>query len=479
MVNIVSTPDERAPTAPEAKIDLVPIWRIRPCPENSVVYSEQSLDDPDIITLIESIKVRGIMDPIHITADNVIISGHRRRFCAERAGLKEIPAFRNALSYKDDRGEVLKLLVEANSQRKKTPAMLIREVAMKIDPKEAHAELKRERRKKECERMLDSGLSDVEGKNLKGRAKISEASMPFLRAALAVIHEQRAFWPLSVRQIHYRLLGPNAPLMHASKPNSKYENDSKGKSYKALTTLLSRGRIEGRVPWPSIDDMTRPEDLNNHYWNAEEFFKAQMEKFLVGYTRNRQQSQTNHIEIIAEKLTVKTILEGVAEDYSIPLTISRGHSGPTVKRKIVERYRRSKKQKLILLVVSDLDPAGDAIAQDVRDAFERDFGISDELLEVYKVALTIDQVTEFRLPPSMEAKENSPTYAEFVERYGEAYAYELEALEPSDLQQLLIEAIEAVMDMPAYEAELAGEEADAVEIQAKKIAATEFFKTAA
>ena len=80
--------------------------------------------------------------------------------------------------------------------------------------------------------------------------------------------------------------------------------------------------------------------------------------FLKGFTRNRQQSQTNHIEIIAEKLTVKTILEGVAEEYSIPLTINRGMSGPTMKKKIADRYRRSKKKNLILLVVSDLDPAG-------------------------------------------------------------------------------------------------------------------------
>jgi hypothetical protein len=55
----------------------------------------------------------------------------------------------------------------------------------------------------------------------------------------------------------------------------------------------------------------------------------------------------------------------------------RGMSGPTVKKKIADRYRRSKKQNLILLVVADLDPAGDSVAQDIREAFERGYFCSD------------------------------------------------------------------------------------------------------
>jgi hypothetical protein len=208
--------------------------------------------------------------------------------------------------------------------------------------------------------------------------------------------------------------------------------------------------------------------LNNHFRNPGEFFESEITDFLRGFTRNRQQSQANHIEIVAEKLTVKTILESVAEAFSIPLTINRGMSGPTVKKKIADRYWRSKKKNLILLVVADLDPAGDAIAQDIRDAFERDFGIHSSRIEVYKVALNINQVDEMDLEPSMEAKEASPTYDAFVERYGITSAYELEALEPSDLQRILEEAVWEVMDMDAYWAELEEEKKDAVGIMAQK-----------
>jgi hypothetical protein len=476
-VSIPITSGPALAAAENPKVELVPLSSVRPAQENDNVYSSMSLDDPDMQDLIKSINDHGLLEPIHLSSDGVIISGHRRRFASYMAGLEQVPVIRHSVSYQYNREDFLRLLVEANTQRKKTAGMLIREAAMKIDPEQAHRQIKIEQLEQERERRFESGVSGqtVDSKNIEERKKISDAKMPLLKAALDVINEHSRFWPLSVRQVHYRLLGPNAPLKHASKPGSRYVNDKA--SYKSLCELLARGRIEGHVPWESIDDETRPQDLNNHYWNPADFLQDQLRRFLKGYFRNRQQSQYDHIEIIAEKLTVRTILSGVARKYSIPLTINRGMSGPTVKKKIYDRYDDSGKENLVLLVVSDLDPAGDAIAQDIRDAFERDFGIDECNLEVYKVALNIDQVREMELQPSMDAKETSPTYKEFVERYGMTEAFELEALEPADLQHILENAIEDVMDMDAYREELKQEQHDSAGIVAAKQMVSEFMKT--
>ena len=115
----------------------------------------------------------------------------------------------------------------------------------------------------------------------------------------------------------------------------------------------------------------------------------------------------------------------------MPMTISRGMCSLPAKRKIYERYVCSQKEKLILLCVSDLDPAGDTIAADLPESFEQDFGLDN--VEAFKVALTIEQVEQYGLAPSMEAKTSSPTYPTFVERYGITDAYELEAMEPANL----------------------------------------------
>jgi hypothetical protein len=305
------------------------------------------------------------------------------------------------------------------------------------------------------------------------RPEISAAKRPFLDAVLRILEEQRDYWPLSDRQIHYRLLGDNAPLTHASKPDSRYVND-KG-SYRKLTDVLARGRIGGLIPWEAIEDVTRPTQLHSAFWNPAEFFRQEFENFLKGYWRNLLQSQPDYIEIVAEKLTVRTILEKVAEQFTMPLTISRGMSSLPPKKAIYDRYRWSGKDRLILLVVSDLDPAGDAIAEDLVKSFRRDFDV--ENIAAYKVALTIEQVEDFELSPSMEAKDTSPTYTSFVEKYGISDAYELEAMESSDLAETLEEAIKEVLNLDLYYQELATEAADSAQILAVKQQAERFFKS--
>jgi hypothetical protein len=49
-----------------------------------------------------------------------------------------------------------------------------------------------------------------------------------------------------------------------------------------------------------------------------------------------------------------------------------------------------------------LDPVGDAIAEDLVKSFKRDYGIKN--IEPFKVVLTMDQVRQYRLTPSMDAK---------------------------------------------------------------------------
>lgn len=77
----------------------------------------------------------------------------------------------------------------------------------------------------------------------------------------------------------------------------------------------------------------------------------------------------------------------------------------------------------------------------------------------------------------MEAKDSSPTYETFVEKYGITDAYELEAMEPSDLAETLSNAIKEVLDLDLYNQELAAEETDSAQIIAVQEQAEQFFKS--
>jgi hypothetical protein len=178
--------------------------------------------------------------------------------------------------------------------------------------------------------------------------------------------------------------------------------------------------------------------------------------------------------------------EFYGEDGNLSTLRGMGTTGP--KYKVATRFRRSGKKKLILLVITDLDPAGDTIAENLVNDFREDYGITH--IQPYKVALTIEQVEEFSLAPSMDAKIDSPTYSKYVQRYAEKMmrydpetgnyvpkAFELDAMDPADAKAVLHSAIRAVMDIDAYNAELAAEEADSAKIIAVRKQAEKFFKS--
>ena len=125
---------------------------------------------------------------------------------------------------------------------------------------------------------------------------------------------------------------------------------------------------------------------------------------------------------------------------------------------MAQRFQKSGKDKLILLFVSDFDPDGEEIAQSFARSMRDDFGVDD--IHPIKVALTADQVAEYALPPQMSAKPTSVNYEKFVEQYGDD-VFEVEALDPDDLQQILRNAIDSVIDVDAFNAEIEAEARDA------------------
>src|SRR5262249_22195574 len=142
---------------------------------------------------------------------------------------------------------------EYNQQRVKGVEEIFHQELLRTDPEASYDQLLSERiERAEVDR---DRLSVIELRDRKPRPKISAAKEPMLRAIVHILNENREYWPLTDRQIHYYLLN-DPPLIHASKPDSVYRNHIK--SYKALTELLTRARLEGYIPWNAITDATRP-----------------------------------------------------------------------------------------------------------------------------------------------------------------------------------------------------------------------------
>ena len=82
----------------------------------------------------------------------------------------------------------------------------------------------------------------------------------------------------------------------------------------------------------------------------------------------------------------------------------------------------------------------------------RDAGLDEEEVAAWKVALTMEQVRSQGLPESFErVKPLDPKGPAYIAKYGTDYVWELDALTPAQLANLLEEAILDVIDVEAYE----------------------------
>ena len=440
-------------------ISYFPLDSIRPAPENGLLYDgfTPNADDDDD-KLYWSIKAEGIREPLHISADGYILSGHRRYAAARWLGLGAVPCIvADHVVFGDlSADERLGILSLYNKQRDKSHAERLREAMQEIDPSEAYERLLQdriERRQVDIEDNVPLGA-------YKGRARITTST--FLRAAQRAIESEKQFWPLTVRRVHYLLLN-NPPLRHDRKPGSTYQNDLA--SYKALTNLLLRARLTGDIPHSAIEDELRPIRVIQTYQTPADFIKAETDDFLRGYARDLFRGQAHHIEILVEKNAIRKHVELVADEYCIPCTTGRGYSSLTPRWKMVQRFKQSGKEHLILLILSDFDPDGEEIAASFPRSLRDDFGLSN--VTAHKVAISGVDVREHGLPSDMEAKVKSPNDKKSVARHG-VHVAELDAAPVALLQRKLRDAIESCLDMEIFRAEVAKEKEDYAFISATK-----------
>ena len=132
-----------------------PINDLKPHPEHCKIYTS----DHQLSELIESIKTHGVMEPILVTDENIIISGHRRYQAAIEAGLTSVPIER--INPEDQ----AIAMIESNQFRKKTPMDLFNE----------SEHIGRAIRHEAHERQREGGRAGGKGKHRKAVSKSGQS----------------------------------------------------------------------------------------------------------------------------------------------------------------------------------------------------------------------------------------------------------------------------------------------------------------
>jgi len=243
---------------------------------------------------------------------------------------------------------------------------------------------------------------------------------------------------LTLRQIYYRLL-PDIPNTRAS--------------YTALSSQLVKARERGEVDPDKLEDRSRGviKDERNYYSNIDSFIDSQInfENISNYYDRDRWDGQEYYIEVWVEKDALSQVISNIAGEWRITTAPSRGYSSFSYLKDAVRRFNNASMdgKKCIILHFTDHDPSG---LDMTRDLGERLNTYSEYPIEVKRIALTHSQVKQFKLPPNPTkmADSRSPYY---VQQFGNV-CWELDALPPDELEELVRDAILEYLDEEKWEA---------------------------
>jgi len=441
------------------KVKWVPVDSLRPSPENLDIYGEVA-DDKQMDHLRNSIQNRGLAEPILVSSDRYIVSGHRRHHACRSDGWTHVPVRIRDSIRREGNDQYHRELIEYNPQRIKTVGSLLREALLRDNnAADTYAAIEARR---EASMRVDADFMEVVG--AKEITAISERRQEFLQAVQDIIKKLKPYWPVSIRQIHYQLLN-DPPLKQTPRRTKfgaehyRYRNDDS--SYNSLVDLLTAARYHGHVSMSVIDDPTRPQRTHGGFDSVAAFIQQDIDGFLTGFHRDRQQDQPRHIEVFLEKNTLFRIAERSCNEYYVPFSIGRGFCSIPVWRDMARRFRESGRDRMTLIIVSDYDPEGLELADDAV----RSMQLHGVPVDGHRVAVTLDQIKELNLAADFNpAKDTSSRYDGFVQRTGGAKTWECEALPPDYLVEQIKAAIEANMDMQLYEQVCAQELADCGEL---------------
>jgi hypothetical protein len=265
-----------------------------------------------------------------------------------------------------------------------------------------------------------------------------EALLEGVQAVLATY----AGTPITARQCYYRLVA--AGII----PNNT-------RAYKNLIAALTKWRREGTVPIEAFEDRTRGMTLLDRGWREDDpmgWARAWLNEGLKqarAYSLSRWYKQPERVVVAVEKQALEGPFTEVCTERGVDLAVCRGYPSISFLREVAERMKDedvADGRTLWLLYFGDHDPSGQDIPRSVREDLEGLFSVQ---LEYHRVALNPDQVEEMSLIPA-PVKLTDSRAGSFVAEHGED-VYELDAIDPHALQNIIREAIDEHFDDDVFE----------------------------
>lgn len=260
----------------------------------------------------------------------------------------------------------------------------------------------------------------------------SDDRMDKINKANVIIEEYRAQgFDLTLRQVYYQFVSRDFIA------NNERE-------YKNLGDIINTARLAGLIDWNAIVDRTRNlKDLS--HWESP---SSIIESCASQYRIDKWKDQPNRIECWIEKDALVGVIEGICEELDIPYFSCRGYTSQSEMWSAAMRLERHVKngQKPLVLHLGDHDPSGIDMTRDIKDRLS-EFSGGD--IELNRLALNMAQVEQYDPPPN-PAKVTDSRAEGYIAIHGNE-SWELDALEPAVIAQLIRTAVYEVRDVDLWE----------------------------
>jgi hypothetical protein len=255
------------------------------------------------------------------------------------------------------------------------------------------------------------------------------ATMETIERANTIISDyRRQGLRLTLRQLYYQFV-------------SKNWITNTERSYKNLGSILNDARLAGLVDWAAIEDRNREPVMWAEYDNIKELIESSIDRFRLP----RWKDQEHYVELWVEKAALAGVLEPLAAEFHVTLMVNRGYSSASAMYESAQRFARhcdGEGRNPTLFYLGDHDPSGEDMVRDIKDRLVL-FGVSD--IRVEKLALTMEQVRQYHPPPN-PAKTTDSRHAGYVTEHGTTSSWEVDALNPATLAQIIRKAFKGVID---------------------------------
>ena len=235
---------------------------------------------------------------------------------------------------------------------------------------------------------------------------------------------------LSLRQLFYLVFGEGI----FPENNKQY--------YHKLSRLMTDARNWGWVDWDVIVDRLR-EPRKHAEWDD---IPDLVHSAIDSYRKDRHKEQENYIEVWVEKDALSEVLGSITDKYHVTLMVDRGYGSTSALRESAQRFVNAEKQgkHCIILYLGDHDPSGIDMVRDIQ----KRLGVYHATVDVKIIALTKEQIEKYQLPPNAAKTKDSRSKG-YILTHGPV-SWELDALRPKILNQILTDYLESLIDMDKY-----------------------------